>query len=112
MVININEVRGKKIHEWLTEEMWTKGYNFRTADGVYFNNLNSAIGASYISKICKVCLLGALLCKHEDRTSEEYLKDERRISGRLNLINWPVDWNDAPERTFSDVITLLKELDI
>lgn len=96
----------KKIHEWLTEEMWIKGHNFitttgETADGYVLN----------LTNICGCCLSGALLLKTGNNMNL-FLVDDKKIQNKLNIYDWAVDWNDLPERTFDDVITLCRELDI
>ena len=87
-----------KIKDYLTEEKWTQGAYYRDKDG---NGIFPKGEAE------KCCLMGAVfICYPVD--------DWQRIEGKIIPYTGPhvVDWNDDPERTFSDVRDLVERLDI
>lgn len=90
-----------KMYELLdSPEKWVKYHSAVTADG-------SPIVATD-TEASRWCVLGALhrcypVCNSDARSK---LLDRFAIMSRLT------SWNDAPERKYEDVITLLKELDV
>lgn len=107
-VIDFEKTKGRKIHEWLTKELWNQGSDFLTCGGVKTNILWWPY-----QNICKVCLGGAFVFKYEKRleASEEVIKFAQLIKTEKNCDDL-VGWNDAPERTFEEVLALCKEYDI
>ena len=88
--------KNRKVHEQITEETWCKG------------------GTTY-DKQCMVLWIvsvygnDAIRFAHYERIKTElgYLVDNECY--RLKDI---YNWNDAPERTFDDILALLRKLDI
>jgi hypothetical protein len=89
-----------KAYELLSgPEKWTKGVNAR-------DHLDRPLPSHTDQQACKWCMLGAVaVCYGPDWPGP---KD--RIMARLRM--HPVNWNDAPERTYEEVVGLLRELDI
>lgn len=91
-------------------EKWTKGTYERDIDG------NPYYSGSYKGPVC-YCLLGALRNAYPEAYKEDSIEWDvikGNIYKKLELSNGETiaDWNDAPERTWSEVYSLLKELDI
>ena len=94
-----------KVKELLSDESkWTQGVSARTESG---------IPTSYHGQeTAKWCLLGAL-AKCYGVNTDDWDSIRARIRIRLSPDGlFPVDWNDAPNRTFSEVKALVEELDI
>lgn len=93
-----------KAHELLnTPEKWTKGAFAKDHTGCNVN-YNSALAICF-------CLGGAINRCYNN--PEDVFVNANKIGKFLNLPNLKLtEWNDAPERTYEEVITILKELDI
>lgn len=96
-----------KMHELLTDaSRWTQGTNARDRQGR--ETLVWMPGA------CQWCLLGALRHCYGDvnaiRADQVLARIKRAIGIAPGTALW--DWNDAPDRKFADVRTLLLRLDV
>lgn len=106
-MLDLEVCRTKKIHEWLTEDIWTKGINYVGNNGARYL---SPENVDYYG-LCKMCLQGAILLRYP-----EYYDVMDMIKSKLSN-NQPIAinitmWNDAEHRTFEEVHALCKELDI
>ncbi len=90
-----------KVYELLDKpEKWTKGMLSRDSRGRPIDYPRDELAVCW-------CLLGAIELCYESREDMSVVKLVR------NSINRGIsEWNDAPERTYSEVISLCKELDI
>lgn len=97
-----------KVHELLdSSEKWAKGYYAYDSEG-------KEVG-EFHAHACQWCLAGAVYRCYYDRDhpwmensdiQQVYQKIQQRIGQVIHL------WNDAPERTYEEVYSLVKELDI
>ena len=82
--------QSRKIHEQITEETWAHGHD----------------GDDYSS-----CLVNWTLERYGwKNTADDLIIKE--LGFETDDIISVINWNDAPERTFTDVLTLLRKLDI
>jgi hypothetical protein len=88
-----------KIHELITADSWTKG--FMAAD-----SQNHCVEIDSKSAV-KWCLLGWQRKVYPESFWDVY----KKINAFLN-INSSSDWNDSRDRTFSEVLAVLKKLDL
>lgn len=59
---------------------------------------------------CSWCVLGAMeKCYYNGTLAKDYIDAVAKLRNRVGNI---AQWNDAKERTYEEVIALLKELDI
>lgn len=93
-----------KAYELLdSPEKWTQGHFGKTAAGV-------GVFGRHADAVCW-CLLGALQRCYHDSGSVNEMAIRARLRSWLET-NSIISWNDAPERTYDEVISVLKELDI
>lgn len=102
-----------KVHEWLTEEKWTKGAMARDVDG--------GVAAAVAERAVCWCATGAILKTYGPGrlyTIRNYpaetmrLRLQRHVFKKYERSKGLIEWNDAPERTFDEVLTAFKELDM
>lgn len=92
-----------KAYELLSSpEKWTQVYWAKDKDGVFIWPKNE-------NAVCW-CALGAIARVYAD-SPDEYDKAKTKLNDAIED-KGIVDWNDDPERTWEDVYTTLKELDI
>jgi hypothetical protein len=90
-----------KAYELLSDpSKWTKG--------VIARNSNGERVAGYDPSATCFCLYGAIKRCYPGYAAEETFSRIQECVPDRDAIGW----NDAPERTYDEVITLLKELDI
>lgn len=92
-----------KMHELLSDaSKWTKGASARNKHGV-------PVSSSAKDATCW-CLIGAATKCYELKSAA--LDALQLIDTLLPKNEWGATWNDAPERTFEDVIRVLKLADV
>lgn len=88
-----------KLQEWFTDESkWSQGADFRDSAG---SPLLTKSGVS------ATCLMGAILICTTDEDKRGQLID--MICATIGNITV---WNDNPERTFEDIVSLVTKLNI
>lgn len=95
-----------KMYELLNKpERWTKGHRvaYRSTGCIRIGNVTPETVES--DDLC-CCLVGAMETCYDMNFDEVYDKLSQHLKGSI------VAWNDAEERTYEEVISVLKELDI
>lgn len=88
----------KKIHEQITEETWCKGTAYRDRHGT----------PTGTSTACQACA-EAWGQEIYGRVARNGARGQfRRVNGIIKIVSW----NDAPERTFSEVLAAFKAADL
>lgn len=90
---------------------WAKGSHGITADGMELSD--SDFDEASPQEIVCACLVGAGALVTNDPVGHRYSDSFQAFDARfcaLTGAGFMIDWNDAPERTFADVVSLLERI--